>query len=114
MPVGAEFRAFVLDLLTPLRPSARRLFGGVGIMRDGVMFALLSNDAMYLRVDERTRGRFADAGSGPFRYSRAGREVSIESYYAVPDGLYDEPEALIAWAQEAIAAAQRHARKRRR
>ncbi len=107
MAVGAEFQAFVLDLLAPLRPGARRLFGGVGIMRDGVMFALLANDTMYLRVDERTRARFQEADCGPFRYTRAGRDVAIESYYAVPETLFDQPEALLAWARDAIGAAQR-------
>jgi DNA transformation protein len=112
--VGAEFREFVLDLLAPLRPSARRMFGGVGIMRDGVMFALLSGDAMYLRVDERTRAKFEAEGCGPFRYQRAGREVSIGSYYAVPERLYDEPEALVEWAREAIGAAHSVKRRARR
>ena len=112
MAVGAEFQAFVLDLLAPLRPSARRLFGGVGIMRDGVMFAMLAGDTMYLRVDERTRARFEAAGSGPFRYRRAGREVALGSYYAVPDGLYDEPDTLVEWARDAMAAAQAARRRR--
>ena len=105
MAVGAEFRDFVLDLLAPLRPSARRMFGGVGIMRDGAMFALLAGDAMYLRVDERTRAKFEAEGCIQFSYRRAGREVSIGSYYAVPERLYDEPEALVEWAREAIGAA---------
>lgn len=111
MAVGAEFRDFVLDLLAPLRPSARRMFGGVGIMRDGLMFALLAGDAMYFRVDEQTRARFEAEGCAPFGYRRAGREVSIGSYYAVPERLYDEPDALVEWARDAIAAA--HAVKRK-
>ncbi len=114
MPVGAEFQAFVLDLLAPLGPGARRMFGGVGIMRDGLMFTLLSNDTMYFRVDARTRPSFQDAGCGPFRYNRAGRDVAIETYYAVPDALYDEPETLLAWAREALGAAHRSPRTRRR
>jgi DNA transformation protein and related proteins len=114
MPVGAEFKAFVLDLLTPLRPTARRLFSGVGIMRDGIMFALLANDTMYFRVDDRTRTRFIEAGCTPFRYNRAGREVSMDSYYAVPDSLYDEPDTLLAWARDALDSAQRTTRKPRR
>ena len=114
MAVGAEFEAHVLDLLAELRPVARRMFGGVGILRDGAMFALLSRDVMYFRVDAATRPRFAAAGCAPFRYRRAGREVSIETYYAVPDGLYDEPEALVGWAREAIAAALRGQQTRRR
>lgn len=113
MAVGAEFRDFVLDLLGPLRPSARRMFGGVGIMRDGIMFALLSGDAMYFRVDERTRAKFEAEGCTPFSYRRAGREVAIASYYAVPDRLYDEPDALVGWAREAIGAAHAGRRNRR-
>lgn len=106
MAVGTEFQAFVLDLLAPLRPTARRMFGGIGIMRDGVMFALLSNDTMYFRAHERTRPKFEAEGSGPFTYRRAGREVAIGSYYAVPDRLFDEHDALLDWAREAIAAAR--------
>lgn len=87
------------------------MFSGVGIMRDGVMFALLAGDAMYLRVDERTRTKFEAEGCVPFSYRRAGREVSISSYYAVPERLYDEPDALVEWARDAIAAA--HAVKQR-
>jgi DNA transformation protein and related proteins len=111
--VGAEFRDFVLDLLAPLRPSARRMFGGIGIMRDGVMFALLSGDAMYFRVGEWTRVKFEAEGCEPFSYRRAGREVQIASYYAVPERLYDEPEALVEWARDAIAAANAVKRKGR-
>lgn len=106
MTVEAEFRDFVLDLLRPLRPTARRMFGGFGIMRDGVMFALLSNDTMYFRVHERTRPKFEAEGCAPFAYRRAGREVTMASYYAVPDRLFDEHDAMLDWAREAIAAAQ--------
>lgn len=36
--VSPQFQAFILDLLAPL---ARRMFGGVGLFRNGVMFGLL-------------------------------------------------------------------------
>lgn len=114
MPVGAEFRTFILDLLDPLHPTSRRMFSGVGIMRDGLMFALLANDTMYFRVDEQTRPRFIEAGCSSFRYNRSGREVSIESYYAVPDSLYDQQDSLLDWARQAIEAAHRNPRKPRR
>ncbi|MGH7152408.1 MAG: TfoX/Sxy family protein [Acetobacteraceae bacterium] len=114
MTVGAEFRDFVLDLLAPLRPSMRRMFSGFGIMRDGVMFALLSDDTMYFRVDEHTRRKFEVEGCAPFTYRRAGREVTIGSYYAVPDRMFDEHDALLDWAREAITAAQSVPRRARR
>ncbi|HET6184527.1 MAG TPA: TfoX/Sxy family protein [Acetobacteraceae bacterium] len=113
MAVSPGFQAYVLDLLAPLGPVARRMFGGVGIMRDGVMFALLARDALYLRVDETTRARFEEAGCTPFTYDRAGREVSIASYWSVPDALFDEPEALVEWARQALDAARRGGPARR-
>jgi len=111
--VGPEFRDFVLDLLRPLRPTARRMFGGFGIMRDGVMFALLSDDTMYFRVNERSRPKFEAESCAPFTYRRAGREVAIASYYAVPDRLFDEHDALLKWAREAIEAALSAPRRRK-
>lgn len=109
--VTPQFQAFILDLLAPLAPSARRMFSGVGLFRDGVMFGLLVRDVFYLRVDNRTRTRFEDAGSGPFTYDRAGRSVSLSAYYAVPEGLLDQPEELLVWARDATGAAR--AAKRR-
>lgn len=114
MPIGAEFQAFILDLLAPLQPSARRMFGAVGIMRDGVMFALLAADRLYFRVDATSRPRFEAAGCDPFRYRRAGREVTIASYFAAPESLLDEPEEMLRWAAAALQAAQRNALARRR
>ena len=110
--VSRQYQEFILDLLTPLAPLPRRMFSGVGLFHSGVMFGLLVREAFYLRVDERTRGKFEDAGSGPFTYDRAGRAVSLTAYYEVPEGLLDQPEELLVWARDAIDAA-RSVKKRR-
>ncbi len=110
--VSRQFQDFILDLLSPLDPVARRMFSGVGLFHGGVMFGLLVRDAFYLRVDDRTREQFEQAGSAPFGYVRGGREVSIASYYAVPEGLLDQPDELLQWARDAVVAAR--AEKRRR
>jgi DNA transformation protein and related proteins len=107
MTVSREYQEFILDLLRPLAPMPRRMFSGVGLFHSGAMFALLVRDAMYLRVDEATRARFEQAGSGPFTYSRAGREVSLSAYYLLPEELLDEPDEMLKWAREAIGAALR-------
>ena len=108
--VSLPFQTFVLDLLAPLAPVARRMFGGVGIFHGGTMFALLLDDAMFFRVDDNTRSRFADAGCQPFSYARRGQKVSLRSYYAVPEELFDQADELLLWAREAVTAA-RAARK---
>ena len=109
MAVSRGFRDFVLDLLAPLGPLPKRMFGGVGLFHSGVMFGLLVDDTMYLRVDDRTRDRFIDAGSRPFSYMRAGQKVSLAAYYLVPEDLLDRHDDLLQWARDAIGAAQRTA-----
>jgi DNA transformation protein and related proteins len=114
MAVTPAFRDYILDLLAPLRPTAKRMFGGVGIMLNGSMFALLTRDELFFRVDDTTRPRFEAAGCSPFGYNRAGRDVLIASYYAVPSDLYDQQEELLRWASDAAAAAQRNAKRPKR
>src|SRR5215470_965766 len=109
MAVSRGFQDFILDLLGPLDPVARRMFSGVGLFHGGVMFGLLVRDAMYLRVDDVTRERFEQAGSGPFSYRRGEREVSLSAYYLVPEDLLDRQEELLQWTQDAIAASRRAA-----
>lgn len=109
MAVSRGYQDFILDLLGPLDPAARRMFSGVGLFHGGVMFGLLARDTMYLRVDDATRGRFEQEGCGPFTYQREEREVSLSAYYVVPEGLLDQPDELLQWARDAIEAASRAA-----
>ena len=112
--VSQQFQDFILDLLAPLDPAARRMFSGVGLFHGGVMFGLLVREVFYLRVDDRTRERFEQAGSGPFGYVRSGREVTLASYYTVPEGLLDQPDEVQQWARDAIGAAHAAAAMRTR
>jgi DNA transformation protein len=105
--VSGGFQDFVLDLLGPLDPLPRRMFGGVGLFHGGVMFGLLVRDTIYLRVDDTTRERFEQAGSRPFSYQRGEREVSLSAYYVVPDDLLDRQDELLRWTRDAIATARR-------
>jgi DNA transformation protein and related proteins len=110
--VTRQFQDFIMDLLAPLDPVARRMFSGVGLFHGGVMFGLLVRDAFYLRVDDRTREKYERAGSAAFSYMRGDRMVSLAAYYAVPEQLLDQQDELLQWARDAIGAAR--AVKRRR
>ena len=78
MASSAEFRDHVLDLLAALGPvTARRMFGGFGIYLDGVMFALIADDILYLKVDDRTRPDYEAAGSAPFRPRPRGKPFTM-------------------------------------
>lgn len=124
----SDFVAHVLELLAPLGAvSARRMFGGHGLYRDGLMFALVADDVLYLKADGANRAEFESAGSEPFSYRtrarRAGaprgaggrrrsatparRTQVVMSYWRAPDEALERPEAMLPWARSAFAAALR-------
>ena len=93
--------------LAPMGPVAwRRMFGGFGVHLEGVMFALIADDVLYLKVDDRNRPEFEAAGSRPFTFERKNKPVQT-SYWRIPDGVFDDGEALCRWAAGAHAAALR-------
>lgn len=103
-----DFVATILDLLHPWGGvAARRMFGGHGLYRQGVMFGLVSDDVLYLKVDARNRPAFEAAGMGPFTYATKAGTHTIGSYYEAPAHLFDEPEEMLAWVRPALDAALR-------
>jgi DNA transformation protein len=108
---ASEFVTHVLDLLEALGPvSARRMFGGYGIYLDGLMFALVADEVLYLKVDDETRDAFLAAGLEAFRYSRKGKVYQM-SYHAAPEDALENGALLRDWARKAVDAALRAARK---
>jgi DNA transformation protein len=105
MAVSEEYLQFVLDQLAGMKGvSARRMFGGAGIYREGIMFGLVADDRAYLRVDDFNRTSFEEAGSGPFH--PYGTKATMP-YYEIPVDVLEDPEDLRAWAENALAAAKR-------
>lgn len=113
MPVSPEFQAYLLEQLEPLGPvSARRMFGGAGLYYGNIMFALLANDVMYLKVDEQSVCEFEAAGTEPFSYKRGDKQQALKSLWRVPDDVMDDPEQLIVWCRRAVDAALVASRKK--
>jgi DNA transformation protein len=105
----------VRELFRVLGPvEVRRLFGGAGILADGVMLALMREGVIYLKVDAGNVSAFDAEGLGPFSYLRRGEPAALTSYRRMPDRLYDDPEELAIWARASLAAARRNAVQRRR
>jgi DNA transformation protein len=81
---------------------------------DGLMFGMVTEDTLYFRVDDGNRATFKEAEtSPPLSYEKQGRSIDL-SFWQAPERLLDEPDALVVWAQEALAAARRVAAKRER
>jgi DNA transformation protein and related proteins len=103
-------RDFLIDLFAGFGPVAiRRMFSGFGISADGINFALALRGGLYLRADEQTIPQFTAEGSKPFSYQTRAKTVIVNSYWQLPERLYDDPEEMTGWARAALSAAQRAA-----
>ena len=103
-------RDFLIDLFAGFGPVAiRRMFSGFGISADGTNFALALRGGLYLRADEQTIPQFEAEGSKPFSYQTRAKTVIVNSYWQLPERLYDDPEEMTGWARAALSAAQRAA-----
>ncbi len=89
------------------------MFGGAGVYRDGLMFALVADNEVFLKADDASAPRFRAAGSRPFVYEKGGKQVDM-SYFSVPDEALDEPERLKLWADLAFETAVAASKAKRR
>jgi DNA transformation protein len=89
------------------RVSVRRMFSGAGVFSDGLMIALISRDVVYLKADEQTIPAFETEGLAPFSYKQKDSTRTINSFWRMPERLYDDPDDLAQWARRAKQAALR-------
>jgi DNA transformation protein and related proteins len=102
---------FIVELFAPFgRVTIRRLFGGAGLFAEGLMFGLVFDGAIFLKVDEASIPDFEREGGVPFVYTRAKSPGRVSrhslSYWRLPERLYDDPDELVSWARRALAIAQ--------
>jgi DNA transformation protein len=113
MVASDTFADFLREQLGPLgRVTMRRMFGKTGVFCDGVMFAMVTENTLYFRVDDQNRATFEEAAAfPPLNYEKKGCTIDL-SFWRVPERLFDEPDELLTWARAALAAARRVATKR--
>lgn len=87
--------------------ETRRMFGGAGVYHQGVMFGLVVDEVLYLKVDDASRAAFVERGLGPFEYTRLGKRVKIGSFFQAPEEVLEDADAALAWARRAYEAALR-------
>jgi DNA transformation protein len=115
MVASDGFSEFLREQLSPLgRVTMRRMFGKTGVFCDGLMFGMITDDTLYVRVDDHNRAVFKEAEAAPpLNYEKKGRTIDL-SFWRVPERLLDEPDELVLWARAALAAAGRVAAERER
>jgi len=86
--------------------QAKAMFGGYGIYKDNLMFALVADNTLYLKVDDDNKDDFVSRQLSPFTYSKKGKAFSM-SYYLAPEETIDDSAELCQWAEKSLAAAVR-------
>ncbi len=97
----SEFADYLLELLEPWGGvSARAMFGGFALYKDGVIFALIAEDTLYIKTDADNRERFTEAGLLPFTYTHKNRDKPSQMpYHQAPGDALEDPDTLREWAQ---------------
>ncbi|MDA8447292.1 TfoX/Sxy family protein [Paracidovorax valerianellae] len=113
-PTAIPMSAFAQELPAVFAPGGpvqlRRMFGGWGVLHEGLMLALVFHDTLYLKADAQTEPAFEHRGLRPFVYERSGRPVAL-SYRQAPAEMYEGPAEAIEWAGRAWEAALRSGTK---
>jgi DNA transformation protein and related proteins len=87
--------------------SIRRMFGGKGIYRHGLIVAIELRGEMLLKADAISAPQFEAAGARRWVYDgRKGTPVEMP-YWTIPDEAYDDPDEMARFVRLAYGAALR-------
>jgi DNA transformation protein len=87
--------------------SVKPMFGEWGLYHDGVFFAIVASNALYLKADAECAAAFDAQALEPFIYESKVDEHIVTSYRRAPDDALEDPAVMAEWAALAIQAALR-------
>lgn len=90
----SDFNEYVVkDLLADVEGIfSRAMFGGYGLYKDGIIFGIIADDELYLKVDTTNKKRFEEFGSHPFEYEGKDYKKVAMSYWVVPEDVLENRE----------------------
>lgn len=99
---------FYEDLFAPFgNITTRKMFGAGGIYCDGLFFAIVADDELWLKADAETLAAFKEAGAEQYVYPLQKKPVPLP-YYRAPDDIFDDEDSLHLWTRRALEAALRN------
>ncbi|WBU89047.1 TfoX/Sxy family protein [Cellulophaga omnivescoria] len=100
MAVTESFLTYVLDQLIWDNIVSKKMFGGVGLYYNELMFCLLYEDVVALKVDDTNIKKYEDIGEKPIKVFKS--KTSIPSYYTVPSHILEDKKEFTVWAKESF------------
>lgn len=102
-----SYLEFVLERLSVVgNITSNAMFGGHGIYQGDLMFGLVADGVLYLKVGDSNIKDYIQANMKPFSYeAKSGKPISM-SYWRLPEDILESNEDLPKWANKAIEAAK--------
>lgn len=96
MALNEDFLQYVTDQLAEFgEVEVKRMFGGAGLFKDGVMFGKVGGDTFRLKVDDTNKKDYEERGMKPF-YSESKKKGM--PYWEVPEDILSDSSKLAEWA----------------
>ncbi len=109
MAVSKDYLLFIQDQFAHFGEiQIKRMFGGAGIYHQGIMFALVSDDLLYLKADDINRVDFTAENMPNFNPGKASKGMP---YWQVPAEVVEDRHLMAEWAEKAYQAAVRTKKK---
>ena len=96
MAISEEFLIYVLDQLSELGATHRKMFGGAGLYREGKVFGLIADETVYLKVDDSNRKQYLAAGCIQFK-PFPDKEMQMP-YFDIPPSVLEDSSEFCEWA----------------
>jgi len=83
--------------------TSRAMFGGYGIYKDGVVFAIIADDQLYFKVNETNKANYEHRDSEPFMYTMPNGKKMAMAYWLLPEEIMEDKRELERWVETSVA-----------
>lgn len=99
---------WVAEAMAPVGTiTSRAMMGGATLYCDGVVFAIVVEDALWLKADKVSDAMWDNVGAARFTFTRKNGATGSMNYRRAPDDCYDDDEVLRDRAAHAVDAGRR-------
>ena len=84
--------------------TSRPMFGGFGIYKNGLGFALMGGGELYFKVAKNNQADYERLGSKPFVYTGRKSKSYTMSYWLLPEEIMEDAKDLEKWIDKSVEA----------
>lgn len=109
MAVKEDYLNYIVDQLSEFgNVDVKKMFGGIGLFHEGLMFGKIGGETFRLKVDDSNKSKYEEKGMKPF-YSE--KKKKGMPYWEVPLEILEDRDKLKEWATESYQIAVKNKNK---